>query len=436
MTGRASASIWPRRQRRGERTARRTGPEDGQGFNLATTSASWRTAPVQVRTPRESVASIWPRRQRRGERTAGGRRRPRRPCFNLATTSASWRTPSCPRRPRRSAGFNLATTSASWRTRRPPRVTPGRQPLQFGHDVSVVENRDQGVVWGVFGGLQFGHDVSVVENGRRRRWTPRRPARFNLATTSASWRTSPRTASARPTWPLQFGHDVSVVENATRTPSRPSRRCRFNLATTSASWRTTSVQSVVNDGFPLQFGHDVSVVENATGRAGRGRARRASIWPRRQRRGEPSGACSHDRPRAASIWPRRQRRGEHPHRRPGRHARRRPRGFNLATTSASWRTLRPRVHRYAEFLLQFGHDVSVVENSPATGVRRSSSGLQFGHDVSVVENDERVVRAGDPDPASIWPRRQRRGELPRLRRGRPELVASIWPRRQRRGEPS
>ena len=85
--------------------------------------------------------------------------------------------------------FNLATTSASWRTaaNRTGSWAAGR--LQFGHDVSVVENDQGGVIPAVEHALQFGHDVSVVEN-----------AFFN--------------SPVEPVFSLQFGHDVSVVENA------------------------------------------------------------------------------------------------------------------------------------------------------------------------------------------------------------------------------
>ena len=62
---------------------------------------------------------------------------------------------------------------------------------------------------------------------------------------------------------------------------------------------------------------------------------------------------------AASIWPRRQRRGER---------------------RSEQRSVQNGV------LLQFGHDVSVVENLGRTFVRGVNLALQFGHDVSVVEN--------------------------------------------------
>ena len=106
----------------------------------------------------------------------------------------------------------MATTSASWRTARREADAAPDEVLQFGHDVSVVEN-----IRPVFD--------DDADDG------------FNLATTSASWRTvnekSPTSRKAM----LQFGHDVSVVEN-------PRTRVR----------RSVDV--------PLQFGHDVSVVEN------------------------------------------------------------------------------------------------------------------------------------------------------------------------------
>ena len=192
--------------------------------------------------------------------------------------------------------------------------------------------------------------------------------------------------SSRGCW-LQFGHDVSVVENACTSCRAKSRKRCFNLATTSASWRTPNLRGVRRS--------------NPTG---------ASIWPRRQRRGEQ--VCSrtdpcrssrlqfgHDvsvvenvrrgegglRRGGASIWPRRQRRGEQ------------------ETTP---------VYYAIGSKLQFGHDVSVVENGkdPQAPPTPGDEALQFGHDVSVVENREVYGQRGRGHTASIWPRRQRRGE--------------------------
>ena len=128
-------------------------------------------------------------------------------------------------------------------------------PLQFGHDVSVVENQYLHELTAECDvTLQFGHDVSVVENLPRPLRPPRRCTCFNLATTSASWRTVSQTATPILLAGLQFGHDVSVVENASMAwAARSTRRPCFNLATTSASWRTNRTSSSVTaqSGFNL-----------------------------------------------------------------------------------------------------------------------------------------------------------------------------------------
>ena len=236
------ASIWPRRQRRGERPR-------GRGCG------------------RRRAASIWPRRQRRGERAAG----PERP--GPGRDASIW-----PRRQRR--GERSAV----------PASHCGIVALQFGHDVSVVENDDRRTpVAGDHPLLQFGHDVSVVENAVRRRASNPKGSCFNLATTSASWRTL---AERRP------GPRYDPASIWPRRQRRGERR-------DAAGWHATGTL--------------------------------ASIWPRRQRRGEPlfSGPYMGVRT-VASIWPRRQRRGE------PRSAR------DISPTSIE---------------LQFGHDVSVVENA-------------------------------------------------------------------------
>ena len=331
--------------------------------------------------------------------------------------------------------------------------------LQFGHDVSVVENPsrragrearfgasiwprrqrrgelgDWELAYAVTGQLQFGHDVSVVEKYGGGGGANSTNASFNLATTSASWRTRVGQCPQGGVSALQFGHDVSVVENgrARRLRSTPVRR--FNLATTSASWRTIRTEFLEAGESALQFGHDVSVVENIEGEAEAVATGRASIWPRRQRRGEQP-ACRVDRRReppgfnlatTSASW------------RTVRvtTTRRPPTSFNLATTSASWRTDMPHAPLVVRVELQFGHDVSVVENSTSSPVMFIIRPvLQFGHDVSVVENSVHPAGPGDGAAASIWPRRQRRGERVPAREPLPGPgQASIWPRRQRRGE--
>ena len=211
--------------------------------------------------------------------------------------------------------FNLATTSASWRTRR-------RRDRRLANPTSSIwprrqrrgERPEQVPLGGGLGGLQFGHDVSVVENNA--------PARRDSAERRSSiWPRRQRRGEQRPGQDLvvvpeglQFGHDVSVVENGGPLLHRGRPARLFNLATTSASWRTPGT------------GYGIPVMDLS------------SIWPRRQRRGERVGFDGRLERLESSIWPRRQRRGE----RAG-HGRRSFDGgvFNLATTSASWRTRRP-----------------------------------------------------------------------------------------------
>ena len=259
---------------------------------MATTSASWRTCRRRRRGSADGVASIWPRRQRRGEHHV-------RRLREIGDRASIW-----PRRQRRGERDELrpaALAGVVLQFGHDVSVVENAKQvyaalsywlLQFGHDVSVVENQESLDKAGAKGAasiwprrqrrgepppgtrmtrvetlLQFGHDVSVVENFVGRPWDrrcqkdhhegasiwPRRQRRgelgrrghsrghgvgFNLATTSASWRTIADVPPSAPNGTLQFGHDVSVVENSTfrRWPRR--RRWRFNLATTSASWRT------------------------------------------------------------------------------------------------------------------------------------------------------------------------------------------------------
>ena len=416
-------------------------------------------------------ASIWPRRQRRGENSGVSNSSRRVMRFNLATTSASWRTPDpytetvivsglqfghdvsvVENGPSRvlcddGTGFNLATTSASWRTRLMGGLFSGLiRPLQFGHDVSVVENPAPNADDRARSMLQFGHDVSVVENNRQAVETPA-GVRLQFGHDVSVVENLVPLWYTRSATTLQFGHDVSVVENRCDSPksrtrgpgfnlattsaswrTRPARvvvaegRQGFNLATTSASWRTAGSLAVISATASLQFGHDVSVVEN--GPVGvRPNPRAVSLqfghdvsvvenvwnWALARRRAHY----------AASIWPRRQRRGEQPLSDVARGGLVRM-GFNLATTSASWRT-GLRQDRPALRRLRFNlatTSASWRTNANAVEFKRYRL-LQFGHDVSVVENGQGPPALGERGPASIWPRRQRRGEPRCWRAGTP-----------------
>ena len=136
------------------------------------------------------LASIWPRRQRRGE--------PKQVQKLGVGVKLQF-------------GHDVSVVENT--TSRPAATSPRK--LQFGHDVSVVENSGGPGQLGGLAALQFGHDVSVVENFACPAGCVTVTKSFNLATTSASWRTTPSRSPARGHW------------------------C-FNLATTSASWRTTA----------------------------------------------------------------------------------------------------------------------------------------------------------------------------------------------------
>ncbi len=106
--------------------------------------------------------------------------------------------------------FNGATTSRSWNPGCRTSQRVGKGPLQWGHDLAVVESpvvalaletvrhasmgprpRGRGILNSLsaselFRTLQWGHDLAVVESGEPQ--SPRaRATRFNGATTSRSW---------------------------------------------------------------------------------------------------------------------------------------------------------------------------------------------------------------------------------------------------------
>ncbi len=161
---------------------------------------------------------------------------------------------------------------------------------------------------------------------------------------------------------LQCGHGASAVENHRSY----RRRCSRALA--------------------LQCGHGASAVENAP--AG------------------PPGACGRFGFNAATArapWRTWQSFVAH---------RRRPIRFNAATARAPWRT--GMVCRGAEVAgsLQCGHGASAVENAQPDALSYDPALLQCGHGASAVEN---VAEAGPllalvEIPASMRPRRERRGE--------------------------
>ena len=287
-------------------------------FNLATASSPWRTYFVSDPESRGGVlqfghgiiavenagdqavgldevgASIWPRHHRRGERGSARLRRRVFAGFNLATASSPWRTTAARSGEIRSKGFNLATASSPWRT-----PCGSCWPLATAEASIWPRHHRRGErpppakPKRTYKRLQFGHGIIAVEN-----W-------FN------------RLGLQRESM-LQFGHGIIAVENLYE-----------------------KVDSSVE--LKLQFGHGIIAVENPNPDDSRTFLRRASIWPRHHRRGEPGEGGAAANPEGASIWPRHHRRGEQlPAGRPGRLMLR----FNLATASSPWRTYKARSQRY------------------------------------------------------------------------------------------
>ena len=109
--------------------------------------------------------------------------------------------------------------------------------LQFGHSVAAVDDVGQRCRGFNTGRLQFGHSVAAVDDtGGTYAPRPRR-TRFNSATASPPWMTSPEWAEVRKTFQLQFGHSVAAVDD------NRNRREGVSL-------------------WPLQFGHSVAAVDD------------------------------------------------------------------------------------------------------------------------------------------------------------------------------
>ena len=129
------------------------------------------------------------------------------------------------------------------------------------------------------------------------------------------------------------------------SPSRPADRPTsrdgsspiFFPATSarSSSWRTWTCFRLIQEGAVLQCGHDEFVVENANGVTLIFSNEKASMRPRRVRRGEHNIIIL-----ALSLNS----------------------GFNAATTSSSWRTKTLWKQKLLIAMLQCGHDEFVVEN--------------------------------------------------------------------------
>ncbi len=114
LDGAAFASMEPRPLGRGMSGTWRP-RRSATGFNGATTSRSWNVDPGRPRTVPEVDG------------------------FNGATTSRSWNVHANVENVGRASRFNGATTSRSWNAVRRPRRAPAHTPLQWSHDLSVVE---------------------------------------------------------------------------------------------------------------------------------------------------------------------------------------------------------------------------------------------------------------------------------------------------------
>ena len=187
----------------------------------------------------------------------------------------------------------------------------------------------------------------------------------------------------------KHGRDASIRPrrwsrgDAKSRPNEALNTASFNSATTLESWR------------PL--------VSSAHARA----ASKASIRPRRWSRGDLKSTVGGLQAIGASIRPRRWSRGDGGICVARLHSSTR---FNSATTLESWRPSNENGSTIGHTLLQFGHDVGVVETPALRTELNTHSPLQFGHDVGVVETGVDLAAAGVTAEASIRPRRWSRGD--------------------------
>ncbi len=180
---------------------------------------------------------------------------------------------------------------------------------------------------------------------------------FNGATTSRSW--NPRALRAQSARTLRFnGATTSRSWNPRTSGAPPPPRAGFNGATTSRSWNPDCRQ--VAD-----------------------RQRVASMGPRPRGRGIRSRADCPRRQGQASMGPRPRGRGIPPL---GRRPCPVPYRFNGATTSRSWNPNEKLLLCGGRVMLQWGHDLAVVESPCARPARSTSTKLQWGHDLAVVES--------------------------------------------------
>src|SRR6266511_604153 len=150
------------------------------------------------------------------------------------------------------------------------------------------ERGDRGVgLGGVMLWLQCGHGEFAVENYSAPWEIELNPGSFNAATANSPWRTSARwchpgaggPASMRP-------RRIRRGEQENLSLSRTAHEC-FNAATANSPWRTGSCAVKVGSVSPLQCGHGEFAVENSLWLTLEAEPAKASMRPRRIRRGEP-----------------------------------------------------------------------------------------------------------------------------------------------------
>ena len=236
--------------------------------------------------------------------------------------------------------------------------------------------------------LQCGHAGTRVETGCPPRWAWRRSRGFNAATREPAWRPVIPTTLQPAVGTLQCGHAGTRVETRERRSPHPPGEERFNAATREPAWR----------------------------RQGRVLRRRALLGASMRPRGNPRGD------QKSSSWSARARAS-----------------FNAATREPAWRPagqswkMRPSLPQ-----LQCGHAGTRVETrsyaysetnrsrrfnaatrEPAwrpSGPRRGRMDcvrLQCGHAGTRVETSGECEHAGGNVAASMRPRGNPRGDLPK-----------------------
>ena len=301
------ASMRPRPEGRGEPDAGRRPDVACRSFNAATTRRPWRTRQRQAGQGVGAVASMRPRPEGRGEPAAAGTGRP--PASMRPRPEGRGELARSSRYAGRPRSFNAATTRMPWRTNRVQRSGfVCTAELQCGHDPNAVENASVSSMKR----RPSGASMRPRPECRGEHWSgvhgPGVCVGFNAATARMPWRTSGRIgmhsrwleASMRPrpecrgelspgagcraVRTLQCGHGPNAVENSARRPPPPPRGALQCGHGPNSPWRTSC---------PL---------------AGRHASARASMRPRRIRRGEcggggaPSASSASMRPRPNSPW--------------------------------------------------------------------------------------------------------------------------------------